>query len=132
MVGRPPKTLAEHVRDGSFRSRRHFPLLASPDLPWPWFALMQARFRAATSDADRRAIAVEFQRAVVLVQEQTLREQADGGGRSLGEDLAALGKPGSAARLLRFFPHCFVHPKGPLIGKFRLEPWQQRFLREFY
>src|SRR5439155_17620046 len=47
--------------------------------------------------------------------------------------LAALGKPASVAQLLRFFPPFLVHPRGPLIGTpFRLEPWQQRFLREFY
>src|SRR5439155_11858459 len=86
-----------------------------------------------TSHPERRAIALEFEQAVRHVHEQTLHEQANGGGTSLERELAALGKPGSTARLLRFFPHYFVHPKGPMIGKpFRLEPWQQRFLREFY
>jgi phage terminase large subunit-like protein len=131
MAGRPPKTLAQHVRDGSFRSRRYFPLLAGVDLPWPGFALLQTRFRAATSEREQREIGLEFEKAVRIVHQQ--REQANGGGPSLDGELAALGKPGSATRLLRFFPHYFVHPKGPLIGQpFRLEPWQQRFLREFY
>jgi phage terminase large subunit-like protein len=134
MNGRPPKSLDQHLRDGSFRARRaeHHALLAGPELPYPAFALLQARYRRATSEPERRAVALEFQHAVRLVHEQAEREQAEGGGRSLEQELAKLGRPGSAARLLRFFPHYLRHPKGPLIGTpFRLEGWQQQFLREF-
>ena len=69
MAGRPPKTLKAHVLEHSFRARRHYPLLAGAELPWPGFALLQARYRAATSQPERRAIAVEFQTAVKLAHE---------------------------------------------------------------
>jgi phage terminase large subunit-like protein len=135
MAGRPAKTLPEHVRDGTFRARReaHRSLLAAAALPWPGFAVLQERFRRASSEPERRAVALEFERAVRLVQARVERERPDGGRSALTAELAELGKPSSAAQLLRFFPEYFVHPKGPLIGQpFRLETWQQRFLREFY
>jgi phage terminase large subunit-like protein len=135
MAGRPTKTLAQHVREGTFRARRetHRLLLPAAPLPWPGFAVLQERFRRASSEPERRAVALEFEQAVRQVQAQVERERADGGGLALAAELAELGKPGSAARLLRFFPKYFVHPKGPLLGQpFRLEGWQQRFLREFY
>jgi phage terminase large subunit-like protein len=135
MSGRPPKSLAQLVRDGSFRARRaqHRALLGGPDLPYPGFAILQARFRRATSEPERRALALEFERAVRLVHAQAEVEQAEGRGRSLEAELAELGRPGSLTRLLRFFPHYLQHPKGPLIGTpFKLAAWQQRFLREFY
>jgi phage terminase large subunit-like protein len=135
MAGRPAKTLAEHVREGTFRARRetHRSLLPDAALPWQGFAVLQERFRRASSEPERRAVALEFERAVGQVQAQVERERPDGGGLALAAELATLGKPGSTARLLRFFPEYFVHPKGPLIGQpFRLEGWQQRFLREFY
>jgi phage terminase large subunit-like protein len=135
MSGRPAKSLAQLVRDGSFRARReqHRALLLGPDLPYPGFALLQERFRRATSEPERRALALEFERAVKLVHAQAEVEQAQGRGRSLEAELAELGKPGSLKRLLRFFPTYLEHPKGPLIGTpFKLAGWQQRFLREFY
>jgi phage terminase large subunit-like protein len=135
MSGRPAKSLAQLVRDGSFRARRaqQRALLGGPDLPYPGFALLQARFRRATSEPERRALALEFERAVRLVHAQAEVEQAEGRGRSLDAELAELGRPGSLARLIRFFPHYLQHPKGPLIGTpFKLAAWQQRFLREFY
>ena len=48
-MGRPAKTLAQLVRDGSFRARRdsHRALLFGPELSWPGFALLQQQFRAA-------------------------------------------------------------------------------------
>jgi len=131
-MARPTKSLAEHAREGTFRARRHHPLLEGPDLGWQGFAVLQARYRAASSEPERRAIAVEFEQGVRLVQVEVEREQTLGGGRSLDGELAELGRPGSLARLLRFFPHYFSHPKGPRIGQpFTLERWQQRFLREF-
>jgi len=135
MAGRPAKTLAAHVREGTFRARReaHRSLLPAAALPWPGFAVLQERYRRASSEPERRAVALEFEQAVRLVQAQVEGERPDGGSQALAAELATLGKPGSAARLLRFFPEYFVHPKGPLIGQpFRLEGWQQRFLREFY
>ena len=82
MAGRPPKTLKAHVLENSFRARRHYPLLAGAELPWPGFALLQARYRAATSHAERRAIAVEFQTAVTLAhQAASDRSTTDEAGR---------------------------------------------------
>ncbi|MHB8695287.1 MAG: terminase TerL endonuclease subunit [Solirubrobacteraceae bacterium] len=135
MNGRPPKTLAQLVRDGSFRARRdtHRLLLAGPALSWQGFALLQQRFVTVRSEAERREVAREFEQAVKLVHAQTAAAQAQGAGRSLADELALLGKPGSAKQLLEFFPSYLVHPKGPLRGQpFQLEPWQRRFLREFY
>src|SRR5947207_15674208 len=87
MAGRPPKTLEAHVLGQSFRARRHYPLLAGEELPWPGFALLQARYRAATSQPERRAIAVEFQTAVTLAHQAvsdriTPNEPDDGRSRS--------------------------------------------------
>ena len=135
MTGRPAKTLQAHVREGSFRARRetHRLLLAGAELPWEGFAFLQRRFRAATSEPERRAVALEFEQAVQQAQEEAARAQAQGTGRSLAGEFATLGKPGSVRQLLEFFPSCLQHPKGPLRGQpFQLEAWQKRFLREFY
>jgi phage terminase large subunit-like protein len=134
MTGRPTKALVAHVREGTFRARRdtHRLLLAGPELPWTGFALLQKRFCAATSEPERRAIALEFEQAVRVAHEQLAL--AEGGANApLETALRKLGKPGSAAQLLEFFPSYLVHPKGPMRGQpFALEPWQRRFLREFY
>jgi hypothetical protein len=58
------KTLKEQVIDRSFRSRRHRELLAGPVVEWPTLALLQARYAAADHELERRAIGVEFERAV--------------------------------------------------------------------
>jgi phage terminase large subunit-like protein len=134
-VGRPAKKLARHVLDATFRARRdsHRELLLGAPLPWAGFAVLQQRFAAASSEAERRELAREFERAVQIVRDQAIREQAGGHRRSIDAELAELGKPGSASQLLRFFPRYFVHPKGPMLGRpFQLEPWQKRFLRELY
>lgn len=57
------KSLEEHVSDGTFRSRRHRGLLAGPVVRWPHLAELQARYAAATSDAERRAIGIAFEKA---------------------------------------------------------------------
>ena len=132
-MGRPARPLSEHIRKGTFRARRHHGLLAGPNVPWPWFARLQTRYQAATSEPERRAIAVDCERAVKLARAQA--DAAEGGGRhgSLEQELLKLGKPGSVKQLLAFFPHFLCHTKGPMCGlPFQLEPWQQRFLRELY
>jgi hypothetical protein len=58
------KSLVEHVREGTFRSRRHHRLLAGPVVPCDELALLQARYARATSEAERRAVGVEFEQAV--------------------------------------------------------------------
>jgi len=135
MTGRPNKGLVAHVRGETFRARRpsHRALLSGPDLPWPVFALLQKRYREATSEPERRAAALEVERTMRRAHE-TAREADDGGPAaiSLAGELAALGKPRSNAALAAFFPRFLAHPKGGLRGQpFRLEPWQRAFLSEF-
>jgi phage terminase large subunit-like protein len=133
-MARPAKPLAQLVREGNYRARRdtHRLLLAGPDLPWPGFALLQQRFRTATSEPERRAIALEFQRAVNLVQQQAAAAE-EGPSERLQAELCRLGRPGSSKQLLEFLPAYLRHPKGPLRGQpFQPEPWQRAFLREFY
>jgi phage terminase large subunit-like protein len=140
-MGRPAKTLAQLVRDGSFRGRRdsHRDLLSGPVVQWPAFASLQARFAGAGSEAERREIALSFERMVREAQQELQRRiDGNGGGKTaaaaeLAAALAELGRPGSLAQLLRFFPAYLVHPKGPLFGQpFKLAAFQRQFLREFY
>lgn len=66
------KSLDAHVRDGTFRSRRHRHLLEGPVVPWPELAVLQARYAATRHELERRAIGVEFERAIrVLSQDET-------------------------------------------------------------
>jgi phage terminase large subunit-like protein len=132
-MGRPAKTLAELVRDGSFRARRdtHRALLLGPDLPWEWGQLLQARYRAAESDAEQRQIALECEHAVRQVHQQAAAQASPS--QRLQAELANLGEPGSVEQLLAFFPYYLRHPKGPARSRpFQLEAWQQQFLAEFY
>jgi phage terminase large subunit-like protein len=135
MAGRPPLTLQALVRTGGFRARResHRALLLGPPLPWRRFSEQQGRFAAATSEPERRACALEFQRLVQAGQREYARRSAGSDpAQLLAAELAGLGKPDSVRQLLEFFPYYYAHPKGRLIGQpFRLEPWQKRFLREF-
>lgn len=55
------KSLAQHVHDGSFRSRRHHELLAGTVVPWPELATLQGRYLAAAHPLEKRAIGVEFE-----------------------------------------------------------------------
>ncbi len=69
------KGLEGHVRDATWRARlaRHRELLeTSPPPPWPQLAAIQAAYRATSHELERRAIAVEFERAV-----RTLAEDDD-------------------------------------------------------
>jgi phage terminase large subunit-like protein len=132
-MGRPAKTLVEHIHDGSFRARRasHRQLLLGPPVPWPAFAALQDQYRAARSEPERRAVALELERAIDAAHSETQRRL--GGGPTLGAELNGLGAAGSVKQLLGFFPHFLAHPRGSMIGQpFQLEPWQRVFLREFY
>lgn len=62
MPGRPPKPLWQHVRDGTFIPSRHAELLATEPVP-PELEHLAERYRAARSDRERRAIAVDFRDA---------------------------------------------------------------------
>jgi excisionase family DNA binding protein len=64
-VARPTKPLEQHVREGTFRARRHAGLLAGPELEqWPACAALQRQYRETKDAGDRSAIALEFERAV--------------------------------------------------------------------
>ena len=137
MAGRPVKTLRAHVTEGTFRARRvsHRALMGGPPLPWPVFASLQARYLAASSEPDRRDAALKFEQIVAAAQREAHKRDSNGapGSSALAAELVTLGKPGSVAQLLKFFPYYLAHPRGPMIGQpFTLEPWQQRFLREFF
>lgn len=64
------KTLSAHVRDRTFRSRRHHGLLPGPVLPWPELAAFQARYAAAVNEPERRAIGVSFEQIVRSLDEK--------------------------------------------------------------
>jgi phage terminase large subunit-like protein len=132
--GRPAKSLAQLVREGTFRARRdsHRELLLGAELPWPAFAALQRQFRVAASEAERRVVALAFEHAVAKAQADAAEAEARRNGGSLQLELVKLGKPGSIEQLLAFFPAFLRHPKGPLRGQpFVLEPWQKQFLCEF-
>lgn len=134
-MARPARTLEQHIRQGSFRARRHHQLLAGQALPAEWrvFAGLQARYRSATSDPERAAIGLQFEHAVVDVHAQAEARQGALSGPTLDQQLNALGKPGSLTQLLEFYPALLRYPSGPLQGQpFQLEPWQRSFLREFH
>ena len=137
MAGRTAKTLRAHVTQGTFRARRdsHRALLCGPPLPWPAFANLQARYAAASSEPERRDVALQVEQLVTAAQREARRRDNPDteGSNALAAELQTLGKPGSAAQLIRFFPTYLSHPRGPLIGQpFTLEQWQERFLREFF
>ena len=137
MAERPVKTLRSHVIEGTFRARRdsHRRLLCGPAVPWPTFAGLQARYLTASSEPERRDVALQFEQRVAAAQREAHRRDSNGtdGANALAAELRTLGKPGSVTQLLKFFPYYLAHPRGPMIGQpFTLEPWQQRFLREFF
>lgn len=120
MAGRPTKSLEAHVRDGSFRARRqgNRRLLLGPPLRWPRLAELQAEYARAGSEPERRAAALAFERLISSAHEEARRRSgapsnlAAEDAAALAAELAALGRPGSAAQLLRFFPAFLSHPKG--------------------
>lgn len=122
--GRKTHSLYERVRDGSFLARRHEELLAGDDLEWPAFAALQASYRAAGTDQERRAVALEFEK-LVAAHAQAQAEQT----RTLRGELAQLGPDGSAAQVAAFFGRFLTLENG---SPFRLEPWQHRFLADAY
>src|SRR5438477_91616 len=133
-MARPARSLEQHVLQASFRGRRHHQLLDREPLPpeWRLFAALQARYQAASSEPERRAVALQFEQAVTAAHNQAKARDGGLAGPGLEEQLSALGKPGSLPHLLAFFPALLRYPGGPLQGQpFQLEPWQRAFLREF-
>jgi hypothetical protein len=120
------KTLEDFVRDRTFLARRHRALLASsPPLADPALHPFQERHCNEQDSLAQLQIARELERA--------LRERPQVGPTELAALLRPLGKPGSVEQLLRFFPRFLAHRAGPMAGKpFVLEPFQERFLRQFF
>src|SRR5437660_12112300 len=114
-MARPARALEQHVRQGSFRARRHQRLLALDPLPddWPLFASLQARYQGASSDPERAALALQFEQTVSAAHAQAKALDRGLAGPSLHEQVNALGKPGSRAHLLAFFPRFLRYPGGP-------------------
>lgn len=134
-MARPARSLEQHIRQGSFRSRRHHRLLAGKPLPaeWPLFASLQAQYQAATSDPERAAIGLQFEQTLAATHARAKALDSGLAGPSLDNQLNALGKPGSLPHRLAFFPALLRYPGGPLQGQpFQLEHWQRSFLREFH
>jgi hypothetical protein len=117
-MARPSKSLEERIRERSFLARRHDGLLAGPLTSRPELQEVQAVYQAATSERERRSLALDFQQAVRTV-------------RSAGSHVS--GRSGmTASAPADFFARYLVHTKGPAAGKpFKLEPWQPRFVEEF-
>ncbi len=117
-MGRPAKTLAQHVRDGSFRARVHHSLLSGPLLAEKALEKLQSEYKAARSERERRAIALDF-------QERARRVRGPRGPSGLGE-------PGGSGDVADFIAQNFRHTKGPSAGeRFVLEAWQERFVEAF-
>jgi phage terminase large subunit-like protein len=115
-VGRPAKTLDEHVREGSFRARTHHELLAGAFCESVRLRVIQASYQAAPTERERRSHALDF--------EKESRREA-----------ALVGKAAPLERLgvAEFFETHFVHPRGSKIGQpFVLEEWQREFVDELY
>jgi phage terminase large subunit-like protein len=126
--GRPRKSLLELVRDGTFLARKDHEMLADgPLLRWKTLAGLQQRYRACETEFEQRAVAREFEKAIPQLHERRRRAR-----RSIDEQLAKLGPPGSAERAINFFPWAFRIPIGPRAGRRATMPdYQQRFVREF-
>ena len=125
-MARPARSLEQHVLQASFRGRRHHQLLAREPLPpeWRLFAALQARYQAASSEPERRAVALQFEQAVTAAHNQAKARDGGLAGPGLEEQLSALGKPGSLPHLLAFFPALLRYPGGPY--KLNETPWAIR------
>jgi phage terminase large subunit-like protein len=133
MAGRPPKTLDQHIHEGSFRPGRHEHLLASEPSSIPLIAKMQQRFQAAESQAERTAICREVAATLRKAQEELARRNANASSSSLETALARLGGAGSFKQLRNFFPTYLFHQAGErAVQPFTLERFQVEFLREFW
>jgi phage terminase large subunit-like protein len=114
-MARPSKSLEERIRGRSFLARRHGGLLAGPLVGPEDLRELQAGYQTASTDRERRSLALDYEQAV-----RTVRSS---GGR-VGITVSA-----PAA----FFKKNLRHQKGPAAGRpFVLEPWQRRFVDELY
>jgi phage terminase large subunit-like protein len=114
-MARPAKTLADRIKSRSFIPSRHGDLLRGPLVGPERLRVIQRDWQAASSDAVRRVLAVEYGKAL------------HGDGNVPGRRRADVLLP-----VAKFFPATFSHVKGPSAGRpFRLEAWQRRFVEEF-
>lgn len=123
-MARPKKSLDDLVRDRTFLARRHGELLEGGELPWSALAPLQAAYAAADDDAERRAIALDFQRAV-----RAGRFELDGANRDLRAELLELGPDRSPEQVIGFFPRYLRLEDG---SPFVLDGHQQDFIREAF
>ena len=117
-MARPAKSLAEHLRDGSFRAGRHHGLLAGPLVSARKLRALQVGYQGASTERERRSFALDF-------QQEALRSETS----------SRVEVPVQAGELsvADFFARDFRHTKGPHAGEsFVLEPWQRDFVDEFY
>lgn len=120
-------SLADLVRGGTFRSRTQHRLIGDePDLPWPAFAVLQRRYRAAEDNDERRSIAREFERLVRSAHEEAQRRETDAG----------CACPGCGDGLEPFTTEHFREWAAGLIldtGRaWELEPFQEAFLTDVF
>jgi len=72
--GRPRKDLGELVAAGTFRARRHAELLAGELLDDPVLQAVQALYRQALDDRQRRRVALQFEKLVRAVPQPVVGE----------------------------------------------------------
>ena len=120
-MARPAKTLEQRLREGSFRARHHHELLSGPLVAEKRLRKLQRDYQAASSERERRAIALDFEGEARRVLSL----------RSAGT--LPLGDCGTAAcPVADFFARYLRHTKGPAAGQpFVLEAWQRDFIDEF-
>jgi hypothetical protein len=63
-MARPSKSLEARIRDRSFLARRHHELLAGLLVTAKKLRAIQAAYQAASSDPERRALALDFERGL--------------------------------------------------------------------
>lgn len=61
LTARPAKTLEQHLREGTFRARRHHELLEGAFVSKKSVRKLQTTYKAASGERERRAIALDFQ-----------------------------------------------------------------------
>jgi len=113
-MARPSKSLHEVLRDGTFRARRHGGLLAGPLVRSRALREIQEAWQEADSEAVRRALALQFQKAVA------------------GDASVAAVRHDFTMPFAEFSAEHLIHAKGDAGGMaFVLEPWQREWVDEF-
>ena len=120
-------SLADLVRGGTFRARTQHRLLGEePDVPWQAFAVIQGRYRAASNNDERRAVAREFERLVQSAHEEAQRREA----------AVHCQCPGCADGLEPFtIEHFRAWAAGVTMdtgGAWELEPFQEAFVADVF